>query len=301
VTPDQAAEATVKCLLATVPSTVPGIAFLSGGQPAELATDRLRAMNKWYRTTAPWALSFSFARAIQQPALDIWNGDEANVIAAQNELYRRACCNRDARHVAPSPFDTRTQMQPVGVSVEPTQVFDVDGGRIGTYWRRVHTRDGEMMLVTRDERLGGGTIVMAERQSGAPGDPWNLPYGELSIREAPQYSPNVPLHAYFEFWERLGASNAYISIVEYSPTGGGPVHCELDVPDDILRGEVGEALRENPDGAVNSHLITVSVNHGTVALEGTQNDTLGRYSAAKTAASVSGVKEIVNMLVVRAN
>ncbi|MEO8043866.1 MAG: class I fructose-bisphosphate aldolase [Spartobacteria bacterium] len=94
---DEVADATVQCLLRTVPAAVPGIAFLSGGQSAELASARLNAMNVRFRSRAPWALAFSFARAIQQPALEIWRGEEANVKAAQQALLHRAKCNRAAR------------------------------------------------------------------------------------------------------------------------------------------------------------------------------------------------------------
>ena len=94
---DEVADATVKCLLRTVPSAVPGIAFLSGGQSAELASARLNAINTRFKSRAPWALTFSFARAIQQPALEIWRGDDANVKAAQKTLLQRARCNRAAR------------------------------------------------------------------------------------------------------------------------------------------------------------------------------------------------------------
>jgi fructose-bisphosphate aldolase, class I len=96
-TVDEVADATVKCLLRAVPAAVPGIAFLSGGQSSELASARLNAMNVRYKARAPWALAFSFARAIQQPALEIWRGDEANVEAAQQALLHRARCNRAAR------------------------------------------------------------------------------------------------------------------------------------------------------------------------------------------------------------
>jgi len=96
-TVDEAADATVQCLLRTVPAAVPGIAFLSGGQSAELASARLNAMNVRFKSRAPWALAFSFARAIQQPALEIWRGEEANVQAAQKALRHRARCNQAAR------------------------------------------------------------------------------------------------------------------------------------------------------------------------------------------------------------
>jgi fructose-bisphosphate aldolase class I len=94
---DEVAGATVRSLLWTVPAAVPGIAFLSGGQSAELASARLNAMNVGFKSRLPWALAFSFARAIQQPALEIWRGEEANVLAAQQALYHRARCNRAAR------------------------------------------------------------------------------------------------------------------------------------------------------------------------------------------------------------
>jgi len=70
---------------------------LSGGQSGELASARLSAMNIRFKARAPWALAFSFARAIQQPALEIRQGDEARVLAAQQALYQRARCNRAAR------------------------------------------------------------------------------------------------------------------------------------------------------------------------------------------------------------
>ena len=94
---DEVAEATVKCLLRAVPAAVPGVAFLSGGQSSELASARLNTMNVRFRSRLPWALAFSFARAIQQPALEIWQGKEENVTAAQKALYHRALCNRAAR------------------------------------------------------------------------------------------------------------------------------------------------------------------------------------------------------------
>jgi fructose-bisphosphate aldolase class I len=94
---DEVANITVKTLWRTVPAAVPGIAFLSGGQSAELASARLNLMNLRFKSQLPWALSFSFARAIQQPALEIWRGQEANVKAAQQALLHRARCNRAAR------------------------------------------------------------------------------------------------------------------------------------------------------------------------------------------------------------
>jgi len=97
---DEVVGATVGTLRRVVPAAVPAVAFLSGGQSGELATARLNAMNARHRSPsadAPWALTFSYARAIQQPALEIWAGDDANRAEAQRALVHRARCNRAAR------------------------------------------------------------------------------------------------------------------------------------------------------------------------------------------------------------
>ena len=94
---EQVADATVRCLLRSVPAAVAGIAFLSGGQSGEQACARLNAMNVRFASKIPWALTFSFARAIQHPALDIWSGQDAMVNAAQKSLLQRAKCSRAAR------------------------------------------------------------------------------------------------------------------------------------------------------------------------------------------------------------
>ena len=96
-TVDEVADSTVRCLLRVVPAAVPGVAFLSGGQSGELASSRLNAMNVRFKSRLPWALTFSFSRAIQQPVLEIWRGQEAKTMEAQQALYHRARCNRAAR------------------------------------------------------------------------------------------------------------------------------------------------------------------------------------------------------------
>jgi fructose-bisphosphate aldolase class I len=96
-TVDEVADATVTCLLRTVPAAVPGVAFLSGGQSAQLASARLNAMNLRFKSQLPWALAFSYSRAVQQPALDAWKGDAANVASAQKALVHRTRCNQAAR------------------------------------------------------------------------------------------------------------------------------------------------------------------------------------------------------------
>ncbi len=94
---DKVAEATVNCLLQSVPAAVPGIAFLSGGQSPEIATAHLNAMHAKYKGKLPWALTFSFARAIQQPAMEIWKGKDENVAKAQQMLFHRASMDNIAR------------------------------------------------------------------------------------------------------------------------------------------------------------------------------------------------------------
>jgi fructose-bisphosphate aldolase class I len=96
-TPAAVAVATVRCLRRHVPAAVAGVAFLSGGQTGELASARLNAMNAGERDDrSPWPLVFSFARGIQQPALEIWGGKEGNVAAAQRALLHRARCDHAA-------------------------------------------------------------------------------------------------------------------------------------------------------------------------------------------------------------
>lgn len=87
----EVAEATLRCLKAHVPAEVPGIAFLSGGQTAEEATEHLGLMNQMGEL--PWELSFSYGRALQAPALAAWQGDEANFAAGQSALWKRAKLN----------------------------------------------------------------------------------------------------------------------------------------------------------------------------------------------------------------
>jgi len=91
----EVAERTVKVLKRTVPAAVPGIAFLSGGQSDELATEHLDAMNRLGAKQGglPWVLTFSYGRALQAPALKAWKGSSANVAAAQAALAHRSRMN----------------------------------------------------------------------------------------------------------------------------------------------------------------------------------------------------------------
>ena len=88
----EVADKTVKCLLNSVPASLPGIVFLSGGQSAELATAHLNAMNHSY-PRLPWPLSFSYGRALQEPCLKAWAGKQENIPAAQAALLHREKCN----------------------------------------------------------------------------------------------------------------------------------------------------------------------------------------------------------------
>ncbi len=96
------AQATLRVLRDTVPADVPGVVFLSGGQSADDACRNLDAINRAANDEggAPWPLTFSFARALQGPALEIWRGEEANVDAARETfratLVRNAAAARGA-------------------------------------------------------------------------------------------------------------------------------------------------------------------------------------------------------------
>lgn len=94
--PDEVAEATLRVLRRTVPAAVPSINFLSGGQGPEEATANINAINQ-LRGNAPWQLSISYGRALQQPVLSAWQGKAENREAAQNALLKRARLNASAR------------------------------------------------------------------------------------------------------------------------------------------------------------------------------------------------------------
>ena len=88
---DEVAERTLRVLKRTVPAAQPGIVFLSGGQSDEAATAHLNAMAAM--KDLPWPLTFSFSRALQNPALNAWKGQAGNVAAAQKAFYHRAHMN----------------------------------------------------------------------------------------------------------------------------------------------------------------------------------------------------------------
>jgi len=94
-TPEQVAKATVTALQRTLPSAVPGVTFLSGGQSEEEASVHLNAINQ-YSGKKPWALTFSYGRALQASVLRAWAGKAENVKAGQEELQKRATANSQA-------------------------------------------------------------------------------------------------------------------------------------------------------------------------------------------------------------
>lgn len=96
VSSQQIAEATIRCLRRYVPAAVPGIVFLSGGQTPGEATDNLNAINTM-RGNCPWQLSFSYGRALQEPVLAAWKGEEKNVAEAQRAFSKRCQLNGLAR------------------------------------------------------------------------------------------------------------------------------------------------------------------------------------------------------------
>jgi fructose-bisphosphate aldolase class I len=89
------ARATVRVLQHTLPVAVPGVTFLSGGMGEEDATIALNEINK-FEAKKPWALTFSYGRALQQSVLHVWKGKAENVVAAQKELTLRAAANGQA-------------------------------------------------------------------------------------------------------------------------------------------------------------------------------------------------------------
>lgn len=95
-TPEEVAEATIRTLKAAVPEDVAGVVFLSGGQSPEQATDNLRAIAQ-FKNDVSWPMTFSYARALQGPSLEIWRGKPENVPEAQAEFLKRLEQNAKAR------------------------------------------------------------------------------------------------------------------------------------------------------------------------------------------------------------
>lgn len=178
------------------------------------------------------------------------------------------------------------------------RVVNPDGLDIGLLLERRQTKRGAVALIARAENLGGSVIVVPARELDEKPNEVTAPYDELSVREAPPYSSNVDLEAYITYWKRLADINYTSSASAFLPTGSGPVNSgNEEVADDLIEQQVARRLRES---GLRHRGLRVTVRGGTVLLEGCQNDTQSRLAAAQTAASVPGVREIVNMITVRA-
>jgi fructose-bisphosphate aldolase, class I len=115
----EVATATLRCLRRHVPAAVPGIVFLSGGQPSTTATAHLDAINR-LSGPKPWSISFSYGRALQDVALEAWQGQRENLKAGQQAFSHRAKCNSEA---AMGRYTDELEREPVGVS-EPAHRSD---------------------------------------------------------------------------------------------------------------------------------------------------------------------------------
>jgi fructose-bisphosphate aldolase class I len=112
----EVAEATLRCLRRHVPAAVPGVVFLSGGQPDVVATEHLDAINRT-EGPKPWKLSFSYGRALQDAALATWHGEVKNIPAAQMSFYHRARCNGLAAAGAYSELEEQHMSGPAAPSI----------------------------------------------------------------------------------------------------------------------------------------------------------------------------------------
>jgi fructose-bisphosphate aldolase class I len=110
------AEATLRCLRRHVPAAVPGIVFLSGGQDSAQATQHLSLINQ--RSEAkPWTLSFSYGRALQDEALEAWDGG-SDIVPAQRAFYLRAKCDAAA---ARGRYSLEMETETATASAQPTR------------------------------------------------------------------------------------------------------------------------------------------------------------------------------------
>ena len=108
----EVATATFRCLRRHVPAAVPGIVFLSGGQDERLATAHLNAINR-LPEPKPWKISFSYGRALQDPALEAWHGRDENLKLGQQALSTGRGCN-GAASLGTTPTRWRRHRRPVG-------------------------------------------------------------------------------------------------------------------------------------------------------------------------------------------
>jgi len=116
------ATATLRCLRRHVPAAVPGIVFLSGGQEERVATAHLNAINR-LPGPKPWKISFSYGRALQDPALEAWHGRDENLKAGQEALHHRARCN-GAACLGTYADETDAKPEGAGISAHRHQWHD---------------------------------------------------------------------------------------------------------------------------------------------------------------------------------
>jgi fructose-bisphosphate aldolase, class I len=112
---EEIAAATLRCLRRHVPAAVPGIVFLSGGQEDRVATAHLDAINR-LPLPKPWRISFSYGRALQDPALEACQGRDENLEAGKEALYHRARCNSAA---SLGKYTAEMEKIPVGAGNPP--------------------------------------------------------------------------------------------------------------------------------------------------------------------------------------
>ena len=184
-------------------------------------------------------------------------------------------------------------------TIADKRLVGFEGEPLGKVGQRLETRQGAVVLVHRAKDLGGGTIVLPADELEERAEEVAAPYGKLSILEAPPYSSEVPLESYLRFWKRLGAGNVNQTESEFLTADSGPV---AGPPSRNSDSQIAELVKDRlrRESGVLPHLIEITVRNGTVLLEGDQEDTSARLAAGQAAATVPGVKEIVNMLVVRA-
>jgi len=123
---EEVATATLRCLRRHVPPAVPGIVFLSGGQKEQLATEHLNVMNT-VPDVCPWRLTFSYGRALQDPALAAWGGRASGVSLGQQALYHRARCN-SAASLGSYEVSMETEEEGLETRAEPTSRDHAFGG-----------------------------------------------------------------------------------------------------------------------------------------------------------------------------
>lgn len=126
-------------------------------------------------------------------------------------------------------------------TIDDKRLVGFGGEPFGTAGQRLETPQGAVVLVHRAEDLGGGIIVLPASELEDRAEEIVAPYGELSIREAPPYSSDVPLDSYLRFWKRLGASNSSQTESEYLTADSGPV---AGPPSSLTDDQIAELVKD---------------------------------------------------------